>query len=73
MADFAPGDKVKLKSPFGPVMTVEAVGLKGTMGKGFEDGVRCVWFDEEEKPQSETFESAVLQKYEEESSDDFLE
>lgn len=51
MADFKPGDLVKLKSG-GPAMTIESVDRK-------EGGFVCLWFTDGELD-SDTFVSAVL-------------
>ncbi len=63
MSGFAKGDVVQLKSG-GPLMTVSDVGdYSKNMVSGPKEAVKCIWFDKE-KPTSQVFDAAVLEKYE---------
>ena len=55
---FKPGDKVQLISG-GPIMTVEGY----ETGSANERKVKCVWFDEKNKPQEKTFAEELLKPY----------
>jgi uncharacterized protein YodC (DUF2158 family) len=51
-APFKVGDLVRLKNPWGPVMTVSGVD---------SDAVRCLWFDSRSRFQFQAFPPAVLE------------
>lgn len=63
MDSFKKGDVVQLKSG-GPLMTVADVGDYSDMGMGPKEGVKCDWFEKDQR-RTELFDAATLKQAEE--------
>lgn len=64
MADFQPGEMVRLKSG-GPRMTIDDIGDYSPMGVGGEPHkAKCSWFDEKNKRMTDLFALHTLEKIE---------
>lgn len=60
MVEFEKGDVVRLKSG-GPSMTVIDIGDYSPLDA--KDGVKCTWFDDKKKLNTEVFDAAALERF----------